>query len=159
MLENKCHVTHDAGIIICECEPQSSCHCFNLINVILLNKYAVYSIYRCIQVYTQDRGITLSEADTQVKYVRMVRSSTIVLCMYIKLTNDMIIGYLDDIEHAQIIRIGLSSDVDSLHHNILISRLISIGFNGAALKWLISYLSDRTYSIYILKVFIHQMNL
>ena len=37
--------------------------------------------------------------------------------MYIKLTNDMIIGYLDDIEHAQIIRIGLSSDVDSLHHS------------------------------------------
>ena len=64
LLENTCHVTHDAGIITCECEPQSSCHCFNLINVILLNKYAVYSIYRCIQVYTQDRGITLSEADT-----------------------------------------------------------------------------------------------
>ena len=51
----------------------------------------------------------------------MVRSSTIVLCMYIqmyiKLTNDMIIEYSDDTEYAQIIRIGLSSDVDSLHHS------------------------------------------
>ena len=66
----------------------------------------------------------------------------------IKLTND-IIGYLDDSEHAQLLLLDLSAAFDSLDHNILISRLRSIGFNGAALNWLISYLSNRTYSIYI----------
>ena len=64
----------------------------------------------------------------------------------IKLTND-IIGYLDDSEHAQLLLLDLSAAFDSLDHNILISRLRSIGFNGAALNWLISYLSNRTYSI------------
>ena len=66
----------------------------------------------------------------------------------IKLTND-IIGYLDDSEHAQLLLLDLSAAFYSLDHNILISRLRSIGFNGAALNWLISYLSNRTYSIYI----------
>ena len=66
----------------------------------------------------------------------------------IKLTND-IIGYLDDSEHAQLLLLDLSAAFDSLDNNILISRLRSIGFNGAALNWLISYISDRKYSIYI----------
>ena len=66
----------------------------------------------------------------------------------IKLTND-IIGYLDDSEHAQLLLLDLSAAFDSLDHNILISRLNSIGFNGTALHWLISYISSRTYSIYI----------
>ena len=55
----------------------------------------------------------------------------------------------DDSEHAQLLLLDLSAAFDSLDHNILISRLRSIGFNGAALNWLISYLSNRTYSIYI----------
>ena len=70
----------------------------------------------------------------------------------IKLTNN-IIGYLDDSEHAQLLLLDLSAAFYSLDHNILISRLISIGFNGAALNWLISYISDRTYSIYILNIY------
>ena len=53
----------------------------------------------------------------------------------------------------------LSSAFNSLYHNILIFRLISIGFNGATLNCLISYQSDRTYYIYILNVFIQQLNL
>ena len=82
----------------------------------------------------------------------------------IKLTN-YIIGYLDDSEHAKLLLLDLSAAFYSLDHNIRISRVRSIGFNGAALNWLISYLSDRTYmfyieyTLYILKVFIHQMNL
>ena len=52
----------------------------------------------------------------------------------IKLTND-IIGYLDDSEHAQLLLLDLSTDVDSLDQNIIITRLRSIGFNGAALNW------------------------
>ena len=52
----------------------------------------------------------------------------------IKLTNE-IIGYLDDYEHAQLLLLDLSSAYDSLDQNILIYRLRSIGFNGAALHW------------------------
>ena len=49
----------------------------------------------------------------------------------------------------QFLLIDLSSDFDSLYHNILISSLISICFNGAAPNWLIYYQSNRTYSTYI----------
>ena len=63
------------------------------------------------------------------------------------------IGYLDDSEHAQLLILDLSAAFDSLDHNILISRLRSIGFNGAALNWLISYISDRTYTIYITVIY------
>ena len=47
--------------------------------------------------------------------------------------------------------LDLSSAFDSLDHNTLISRLRSIGFNGAALNWLISniYLIEHTLYIYI----------
>ena len=44
------------------------------------------------------------------------------------------IGYLDDSKHAQLLLLELSYAFDSLDHNILISRLRSIGFNGAALN-------------------------
>ena len=48
-----------------------------------------------------------------------------------------------------IYRLDLSSEFDSLDHNIIIFRLISICFNGAALHWSISYISNRIYYIYI----------
>ena len=48
---------------------------------------------------------------------------------------------------CQMILLDLSCAFDSLRHDILISRLEMIGINGSALKWLKSYILNRSSSV------------
>ena len=63
--------------------------------------------------------------------------------------SDDILKYLDNSDSVQLILLDLSCAFDSLDHSILIDRIKSIGFTGSSLDWIISYLSNRTYSINI----------
>ena len=47
----------------------------------------------------------------------------------------------------QMVLLDLSCAFDSLRHNIFISRLEMIGINGSALKWLKSYILNRSSSV------------
>ena len=68
--------------------------------------------------------------------------------------SDDILKYLDNSDSVQLILLDLSCAFDSLDHSIIIDRIKSIGFTGSSLDWIISYLSNRTYSINI-KNYIH----
>ena len=46
--------------------------------------------------------------------------------------------------YCQLILLDLSCVFDSIRHGILISRLEMIGINGSALKWLISYILNKS---------------
>ena len=63
--------------------------------------------------------------------------------------SDDILKYLDNSDSVQLILLDFSCAFDSLDHSILIDRIKSIGFTGSSLDWIISYLSNRTYSINI----------
>ena len=48
-----------------------------------------------------------------------------------------------------LVLLDLSAAFDTIDHSLLISRLVNIGITGIALKWFMSYISDRTSSILI----------
>ena len=64
---------------------------------------------------------------------------------------------LDNVFHAAdsgsatlLVSLDLSAAFDSIHHNILISRLSScLGLSGTSLNWISSYLTNRTQSVKI----------
>ena len=71
-----------------------------------------------------------------------------IILIILKISDD-ILKYLDNSDSVQLILLDLSCAFDSLDHSILIDRIKSIGFTGSSLDWIISYLSNRTYSINI----------
>ena len=62
------------------------------------------------------------------------------------LLND-IIKSLDSECNTQLLLLDLSTAFDTLDHTIMKNRLIEIGINGIALDWLVSYFSNRTFSV------------
>ena len=48
-----------------------------------------------------------------------------------------------------IVLLNLYAAFDTIDHSILLHRLESIALSGVVITWFTSYLSDRTYSIYI----------
>lgn len=55
---------------------------------------------------------------------------------------------LDDGGCAAILLLDLSAAFDTVNHRLLISRLREVGLGGTALKWLCSFLKDRTFEVY-----------
>jgi len=55
---------------------------------------------------------------------------------------------MDSGEHALLALLNLSSAFDTVHHDILLTRLSrSFGVCGNVLSWMRSYLSGRTYTV------------
>ena len=54
---------------------------------------------------------------------------------------------------CQMVLLDLSCAFDSLRHDILITRLEMIGINGSALKWLKSYILNRSSSVKFCDIF------
>ena len=59
---------------------------------------------------------------------------------------DLIHNSLDSSHCVQLLLLDLSSAFDMLNHSILINRIIELGIEGSPLKWLISFIIDRTSS-------------
>lgn len=67
----------------------------------------------------------------------------------LKVTNDILLS-IDSGKSVALMMLDLSAAFDTLDHAILIDRLRDyVGINGVALKWLSSYLLDRTCSVKI----------
>ena len=62
---------------------------------------------------------------------------------------DLIQNSLDSSHCVQLLLIDLSSSFDMLNHSILINRIIELGIEGSPLKWLMSFITDRTSSVKI----------
>ena len=62
---------------------------------------------------------------------------------------DLIHNSLDSSHCVQLLLIDLSSAFDMLNHSILINRIIELGIEGSPLKWLMSFITDRTSSVKI----------
>ena len=62
---------------------------------------------------------------------------------------DLIHNSLDSSNCVQLLLIDLSSAFDILNHSILINRIIELGIEGSPLKWLMSFITDRTSSVKI----------
>ena len=66
-----------------------------------------------------------------------------------KITND-IMQFASEKKVIPLILLDLSAAFDTVDHNILIERLHNdFGISGRVLQWLLSYLSDRTFSVII----------
>src|SRR5436190_4915195 len=70
-------------------------------------------------------------------------------------TQTCIIRMLDEVRHAIDLRMvtisiffDFSKAFDKVHHGHLIEKLKSKGFSCSALRWMVSYLSERTQSVY-----------
>ena len=61
----------------------------------------------------------------------------------IKITNDLLLAAYSGLLTILIL-LDLSAAFDTISHNILLNRLISIGISHTPLDWFKSYLSDRT---------------
>ena len=62
---------------------------------------------------------------------------------------DSIISSLDNNNHTQLLLLDLSSAFDTLDHDILKHRLIEIGIINTALDWMMSFVSNRTFTVKI----------
>lgn len=61
----------------------------------------------------------------------------------IKISNDLLMA-ADSRQLTILILLDLSAALDTISHNILLDRLVSIGFTDTPLEWFKSYLSGRT---------------
>ena len=61
----------------------------------------------------------------------------------VRVTNDLLMA-ADVGSPSLLILLDLTAAFDTVHHDILLTRLQSIGLSGPALNWFTSYLSDRT---------------
>ena len=61
----------------------------------------------------------------------------------VRVTNDLLMA-ADVGSPSLLILLDLSAAFDTVHHNILLTRLHSIGLSDSALNWFQSYISDRT---------------
>ena len=62
---------------------------------------------------------------------------------------DLIHNSLDLSYCVQLLLVDLSSAFDILNHSILIKHIIELGIEGSPLKWLMSFITDRTSSVKI----------
>ena len=62
---------------------------------------------------------------------------------------DSIITSLDNNNHTQLLLLDLSAAFDTLDHDILKHRLIEIGIINTALDWMMSFVSNRTFTVKI----------
>ena len=129
---------------------KSNLDCSNLSNYRPISKLPMLS--KIIEKFVSIQIRYLMSNDLYNIFQNVYRPGHSTETTLIQLTNN-IIGYLDDSEQSHLLLLDTSAAFDSLDHNILISRLRSIGFNGSALNWLILYLADRTYSIHIKNVY------
>ena len=60
---------------------------------------------------------------------------------------DNVIKYLDIHSNIKLLLLDLSAAFDTLDHFILKQRLINIGLTEKALDWMMSFISNRTFSI------------
>ena len=66
---------------------------------------------------------------------------------------DSIITSLDNNNHTQLFILDLSAAFDTLDHDILKHRLIEIGIINSALDWMMSFVSNRTFTVKIGKAY------
>ena len=67
----------------------------------------------------------------------------------IRVNNDLL-NYIDKKHMAALVLLDLSAAFDTIDHSVLLQRLKNkFGFNGTALLWIESYLSNRTQSVKI----------
>jgi len=62
----------------------------------------------------------------------------------VKITNDLLVAADSGLLLTILILLDLSAAFDTISHNILIDRLVSVGFTDSFLDWFKSYLSGRT---------------
>ena len=61
---------------------------------------------------------------------------------HLKITDDILDG-MDDSEAALLVLLDFSKAFDTVNHKLLLEKLSILGFQGCALSWIKSYLSDR----------------
>lgn len=66
----------------------------------------------------------------------------------IKVLNDLMVA-LDNKNHSAALFIDLSKAFDSINHDILKQRLLSVGLSVNTVGWFVNYLSDRSQCINI----------
>lgn len=67
----------------------------------------------------------------------------------LKVSNDVQMA-ADSGRYSVLVLLDLSSAFDTVDHKILLNRLEKeFGIVGSVLKWFTSYLSDRTFSVYV----------
>jgi hypothetical protein len=76
---------------------------------------------------------------------RSNHSTETALC---RVYNDMVLN-MDSGKCTLVLLLDLSAAFDTVDHELLISDLFSLGVTGGALKWLRSYLSNRTFCVVI----------
>ena len=70
-------------------------------------------------------------------------------------TNTVLMGMQDDLLRAMktgevtlMVLADFSKALDTVNYNILITKLLTLGFSKLFLRWLNSYLSDRSHFVY-----------
>lgn len=67
----------------------------------------------------------------------------------LKIQSDIMMS-ADSKEYTVMVLLDLSSAFDNIDHNIMINRLRDlVGMSGSVLKWFSSYLSSRSFSVYV----------
>ncbi len=58
-----------------------------------------------------------------------------------------IVNSLDNRKHSAALFIDLSKAFDTVDHNILLNKLISLGFDNSSINWCSNYLTGRTQAV------------